>query len=51
MSICHGCPQVPSLIVAAAYSKNATLILTEDLNDGQQIEGIMIRNPLLEVVS
>ena len=36
-----------SLIVAAAYSKNATIILTEDLNDGQHIEGIMIRNPLL----
>jgi predicted nucleic acid-binding protein len=34
-----------SLIVAAAYSKNATVILTEDLNDGQPIEGIMIRNP------
>jgi predicted nucleic acid-binding protein len=36
-----------SLIVAAAYSKNATIILTEDLNDGQHIEGIMIRNPFL----
>jgi predicted nucleic acid-binding protein len=34
-----------SLIVAAAYSRNATIILTEDLNDGRQIEGIMIRNP------
>ena len=28
-----------SLIVAAAYSKNASIILTEDLNDGQHIEG------------
>jgi predicted nucleic acid-binding protein len=39
------------LIVAAAYSKNATIILTEDLNDGQHIEGIMIRNPFLENLS
>jgi predicted nucleic acid-binding protein len=33
------------LIIAAAYSKNATTILTEALNDGQHIEGIIIRNP------
>jgi predicted nucleic acid-binding protein len=32
-----------SLIVAAAYSK----ILSEDLDDGQHVEGIMIRNPFL----
>jgi predicted nucleic acid-binding protein len=36
-----------SLIIAAAYSKNATTILTEDLNDGQHIEGVIIRNPFL----
>jgi predicted nucleic acid-binding protein len=36
------------LIVAAAYSKNAALILTEDLNHGQIIEGIRIQNPFLE---
>jgi predicted nucleic acid-binding protein len=35
------------LIVAAAYSKNAAVILTEDLNHGQNIEGIRIRNPFL----
>jgi len=33
------------LIVAAAYSKNAAVILTEDLNHGQNIEGIRIQNP------
>jgi predicted nucleic acid-binding protein len=37
-----------ALIVAAAYSKNAAVILTEDLNHGQSIEGIRIRNPFLE---
>jgi predicted nucleic acid-binding protein len=31
-----------SLIVVAAYSKNAALILTEDLNHGQIIEGIRV---------
>jgi predicted nucleic acid-binding protein len=37
-----------ALIVAAAYSKNAAVILTEDLNHGQSIEGISIRNPFRE---
>jgi len=36
-----------ALIVAAASSKNVTLILTEDLNHGQMIEGILIQNPFL----
>jgi len=35
------------LIVAAAYSKSASVILTEDLNHGQHIEGIRIHNPFL----
>ena len=35
------------LIVAAAYSKNAAIILTEDMNHGQIIEGIRIENPLI----
>jgi predicted nucleic acid-binding protein len=34
-----------AMIVSAAYSKNAAFIITEDLNDGQQIEGIIIVNP------
>jgi predicted nucleic acid-binding protein len=37
-----------ALIVAAAYSKNAAIILTEDMNHGQIIEGIRIENPFLE---
>jgi predicted nucleic acid-binding protein len=34
-----------ALIVSAAYSKNAAILLTEDLNEGQLIEGITIVNP------
>ncbi len=34
-----------AMIVSAAYFKNAAVILTEDLNEGQQIEGITIVNP------
>lgn len=36
------------LIVAAAYSKNASIILTEDMNHGQIIEGIRIESPFLK---
>jgi len=34
-----------SLIIAAAYNAKADKILTEDLNHGQIIEGILIENP------
>ena len=34
-----------ALIVSAAYSQNVPTILTEDLNHGQIIEGISIKNP------
>ncbi|MFA5822190.1 MAG: PIN domain-containing protein [Thermodesulfovibrionales bacterium] len=34
-----------SLIVVAAYSAKVEKILTEDLNEGQVIEGILIENP------
>lgn len=34
-----------ALIVSAAFSKNASTILTEDLNHGQIIEGIEVINP------
>ena len=34
-----------AMIVAAAYEGNANVILTEDLNHGQDIEGIQIVNP------
>lgn len=37
-----------SLIVAAAYSKNCAVILTEDLNHGQTVDGIRVRNPFLK---
>ena len=36
-----------AMIVAAATTLGASTILSEDLQDGQTIEGIVIRNPLL----
>ena len=36
-----------ALIVSAAYSQNVPTILTEDLNHGQIIEGILIKNPFV----
>ncbi len=36
-----------SLIIAAAYQGGSDKILTEDLNHGQVIEGIMIENPFI----
>lgn len=33
------------LIIAAACAANSTILLTEDLNDGQFIEGITVQNP------
>lgn len=36
-----------ALIISAAYSANVKTILTEDLNHGQCIEGIMIKNPFI----
>jgi predicted nucleic acid-binding protein len=36
-----------SLIVSAAFAGNAAVIATEDLNHGQRIEGILIRNPFV----
>lgn len=36
-----------ALIVVAAYEAKASIILTEDMNSGQTIEGILIKNPLV----
>jgi predicted nucleic acid-binding protein len=36
-----------SLIVAAALSAGCTRLLTEDLQHGQQIEGLQIQNPFV----
>lgn len=38
-----------SLIVAAALEERCTRLYTEDLQDGQKIEGLTIENPFLEV--
>jgi len=37
-----------AMIISAAYTKNASLLLTEDLNSGQQIEGIRVLNPFID---
>jgi predicted nucleic acid-binding protein len=37
-----------SLIIAAALDAGCTRLYSEDLQDGQQIEGLTIRNPFLE---
>lgn len=36
-----------AMILTAAIQGNAELLLTEDLNHGQMIEGILVQNPLL----
>ena len=36
------------MIVAAAQRARAARIVTEDLNHGQQIEGIFVENPFLD---
>ncbi len=36
-----------ALIVSAAFAGNAATIVTEDLNHGQLIEGILIQNPFV----
>jgi predicted nucleic acid-binding protein len=36
-----------ALIVSVADAKNVATILTEDLNHGQYIEGILIQNPFI----
>jgi predicted nucleic acid-binding protein len=38
-----------ALIVASALKSGATRILSEDLNDGQRITGILIENPFTNV--
>jgi predicted nucleic acid-binding protein len=37
------------MIVAAAISGGATLLLTEDLSHGQRIGGMEIRNPFAAI--
>lgn len=34
-----------ALVVRAAIKGGATVLLSEDLNDGQEIEGVTVRNP------
>jgi predicted nucleic acid-binding protein len=39
-----------ALIVASAEQAGATLLYSEDLNDGQKIVGVTVRNPLVETI-
>ena len=36
-----------SLIIASAEAAGAVVLYSEDLQDGQQVAGLIIRNPLL----
>ena len=36
-----------ALVVAAAHHQDATILLTEDLQDGLQMDGLTVRNPFL----
>lgn len=43
----HGLRISDGLILSAARLAGCTLLYTEDLNDGQVIEGVTVRNPFL----
>lgn len=47
----YGLSFYDSLIVAAALEAQCSRLLTEDLQHGQQIEGLSIENPFLEAVA
>ena len=38
-----------SLVIAAALDAGCTRLYSEDLQDGQRIEGLTIKNPFLEL--
>jgi predicted nucleic acid-binding protein len=38
-----------ALIVAAAHRSTCTVLLTEDLQDGQDFDGVTVRNPFLHM--
>ena len=40
-----------SLIIASAVSGRANMIFSKDLSDSQTIEGIVIKNPFLELIA
>ncbi|MEM1408873.1 MAG: PIN domain-containing protein [Bacteroidota bacterium] len=37
-----------SLVISAALQTHCTVLLTEDLNHGQKVDGVLIHNPLKE---
>jgi len=41
----HGYHIFDSLVIASALAASCSVLYTEDLQDGQNIEGLMIRNP------
>lgn len=47
----HGFSFWDSMVIAAAITGGAAVLLTEDLSDGQKISGVEIRNPFAGRVS
>ena len=45
----HGYSIFDSLIIAAALGAGATTLYSEDMRDGQTIDGVTIRNPFAEL--
>lgn len=50
LSIEHNLSHWDALVVLAAARSGCDILLTEDLNDGQIIEGVRIVNPFADVV-
>lgn len=47
----HGLQFYDALVVGAALEAGCTRLLTEDLQHGQEIEGLTIENPFRQVVA
>lgn len=43
----YGCQLYDALILAAARKAGCQVLLTEDMQDGQTIDGVVIRNPFV----
>lgn len=43
----YGCQLYDALILAAARKAGCQMLLTEDMQDGQTIDGVVIRNPFV----
>lgn len=50
ISASHGCSFWDSMVIASAIKGGACVLLTEDLSNGQVIEGVEVRNPFASPV-